>query len=499
MKTLTIDRTKRDRTIRGGPANARVKSLVFAAALLAGTLMLSACGSNSSSSSSSQAPATLSGNWQFTMAPPADGSFLGGLQGGFLLQANGGAVTGSMAYAVSLPELLIPCNSGSATITGTINSQNVLALTATAGTQTFTLAGTLSSDGSTINGSTTNGSTFDGSTIVGTYSSTAGTASDGSPCGTAQSGLQWSAVLVPPISGILQGSFHSTGGAAGLANQDFPVSGSLTQAANTGSSAALTGTLSFASSDYPCFNTGSDTVSVSGQISGNSVTLQIAGSGGSVLGAIGETVGPNGVTGVDAVTFDSAQGGYILHGVGPTYLVATIACAGSVDSTATAGDFGNVCLAVGSNLLGTPTGCQEPITLTPSNLIFPAQAAGTTSSQTITLANTAGTNLSGVTLIFANSPATAGTFSETDTCGAEGLPSDGQPFYFASGAACAITISFTPQCSTQCASPLAATLTLTSPVSADSDTVFVVPITGAATSEDAASSRAVEEHHADID
>ena len=31
---------------------------------------------------------TLSGNWQFTLANPPDGSFLGGLQGGFLLQNN---------------------------------------------------------------------------------------------------------------------------------------------------------------------------------------------------------------------------------------------------------------------------------------------------------------------------------------------------------------------------------------------------------------------------
>src|ERR1700691_5429775 len=56
--------------------------------LLTGTMMLSACGGGSSSGDS-QIPPTLSGNWQFTMAPPSDGSFLGGLQGGFLLQNNG--------------------------------------------------------------------------------------------------------------------------------------------------------------------------------------------------------------------------------------------------------------------------------------------------------------------------------------------------------------------------------------------------------------------------
>jgi hypothetical protein len=95
---------------------------------------------------------------------------------------------------------------------------------------------------------------------------------------------------VPPITGIIQGSFHSTGGAAGLTNQDFLASGSLTQAPNTGaSSAAVSGTLNFTepgtnTSDYPCFAT----AYLYGQISGNSVNLQIVGSAQTILGAIGE-------------------------------------------------------------------------------------------------------------------------------------------------------------------------------------------------------------------
>src|SRR5271169_829832 len=79
--------------------------------LLAGTVMLSACGGSSGSSQINNL--TLSGNWQFTMANPPDGSFLGGLQGGFLLQ-NSGSVTGAAVYSVSLPLLAFPCNSGSA-------------------------------------------------------------------------------------------------------------------------------------------------------------------------------------------------------------------------------------------------------------------------------------------------------------------------------------------------------------------------------------------------
>src|SRR5208282_1669213 len=124
------------------------------------------------SSADYQNNVTLAGNWQFTMASPSDGSFFGGLQGGFLQQSSG-SLKGIAAYAVSLSQLLIPCSSGSAAITGGISGQNVT-LTASAGNQTFMFAGTLS---------------FDGSTMIGTYSSTAGTASDGAPCGTAQSGL----------------------------------------------------------------------------------------------------------------------------------------------------------------------------------------------------------------------------------------------------------------------------------------------------------------------
>lgn len=452
---------------------AGVKSLLLL--LLAGTMVLSACG-GSSSSGGSETPATLSGNWQFSMANqvanPPNPEFTGGLQGGFLLQNSSGSVTGGAAYSVSEPQLLIPCNSGSASITGTISGQNVT-LAAVAGTQTFTFTGTLS---------------FDGSTMVGTYASSAGTAGDGAPCGSAQTGLQWSAILVPPITGAIQGSFHSAGGAADLSNQDFPVSGSLTQGENTGASnATITGTLSFVepgttTSDYPCF----DTASVYGQISGNSVTLQIVGTDQTILGRIGEPAGSNGVTGVNSVTFDSVQGGSILHGIGPSYLVATNACPGSLSSTVTAGDYGNICLAVGSTL-GSTTACQEPITLAPAVLTFPAQTVGTNSAQTITLSNTSGAALSGLALKLVNIPASAANFTETDACGLEGVPAQGGPFNLASGQSCAITIVFAPQCATQCASPLTATLTVTSPVTPDNDTAYSVPITGTGVSGDAVS------------
>ena len=159
------------------------------------TVTLSACGG--SASGGSQQSSTLSGNWQFTMAPQTDGNpgdptFNGGLQGGFLLQnnsQNNDSASGQTVYSVMSPTAPSPCNSGSAPITVTMSGQNVT-LTEVAGTQTFTLTGTLSSDGSTM---------------MGTYNSTAGTAADGSVCGYAETGLSWRAISVPPLTGFHPG------------------------------------------------------------------------------------------------------------------------------------------------------------------------------------------------------------------------------------------------------------------------------------------------------
>ncbi len=426
--------------------------------LLSAAISLSSCG-RGSYSGAPQIPITLSGNWQFTMAPPAGGSFQGGLQGGFLLQ-NNGSVTGSVAYAVSLPNASNPCNTGSAAITGTISGENIQTLTAVAGTQTFTLTGTLS---------------FDGSTMAGTYSSTAGTAANGTVCGTEQNGLQWSAVLVPPLTGSIQGSFHSTGGSAGLNEQDFLVSGSLTQAANTGtSSATVTGTLSFLNptldlSDYPCIST----ASIQGQISGSLVTLQMIGPDGPNIGQIGSAANSD----LQPANFYSTQNGGFLQAIGgPSYAVYAAACGGG--SLTSPADTGNICLAVNST-----TACQQPITLTPSALIFPTQNQGTMSMQTITLANSSSSTFSDVTLTLTNSTA-PGNYTETDTCGPDGVPSLSEPFYLYSQQSCVITITFTPQCGAQCPPALNATLTVTNPAT---NTIYTLPVTGTALSDGTAS------------
>jgi hypothetical protein len=458
---------------------------------------LLACGGGSSNNSLSSA--TLSGNWQFTLAPQTDGNshdptFNGGLLGGFLLQNNGTA-SGQAVYSVtSSTSATGPCNSGSAPIMATVSGQNVT-LTASAGTQTFTLTGTLSTDGSTM---------------MGTYNSTAGTAPDASICGYAETGLSWSAISVPPLTGTIQGSFHSVGGTSWgsslLNNQDFVVSGTLNQGENIGASkATVTGTLTFVDpttnlSDYPCFAY----ASVTGEISGNSVILQVIGVNGSTVGQIGEPSDLFGTIGISPVMFDSVNGGYILHGTQPTYMVATSACPGSLGNKATAGDFGNICLA-----LNNTTACQEPIILSPATITFPAQILeSSATAQTITLANNSNSAVSGLMLSFANLGDSAfnsptdfdglPSFAETDACGANGQPSLGAAFGLAAGQSCSITITFAPQegCPwlpfppTQsppslsgappalCPFPQVAAVTANSPTSADGDQSFTVSITG---------------------
>ena len=174
------------------------------------------------------------------------------------------------------------------------------------------------------------------------------------------------------------GQFSQYGRPRRSGRAGFLVSGGLFQAANTGaSSAAVTGDLTFLNpttnlSDYPCFTS----ASLSGQVSGNVINLQIVGADGSILGEIGELPGSNGVTGVNPVTIGSLAGGAILNGGGPTYIVGTNSCPQSAGGTLTvgnAGDYGSICLAFGS-----ASACQQPITLTPSALTFPTQVAGHT-------------------------------------------------------------------------------------------------------------------------
>jgi len=429
--------------------------------LLASLMVLSACGSGGSSQS--QSSGSLAGNWQFTMAAPSDNSFQGGVQGGFLLQNNNGSVTGGVTYSILLPPQnggsSTLCNSGSAPITGTISGQTVT-LTAVAGPQTFTLSGTLSPGNSTM---------------MGTYTST-----DGQGCGTAQTGLQWSATSVPPLTGSVQGNFHSSSLDPTLRNQDFPVSGVLTQGQNIGASnATVTGTLTF--QGYNCLAT----ASVNGQISGNSVLLQLIAPNGLNVGQIGA---PAGFTNPSPVTLVTSAAGAVLEGANG-YGVTTSSCPGGN----LAGDIGDVCLA-----LGNTTSCTQPITLSPASVTFPVQQVGSApTTQTVTLTNSglSGTPLTGLSLSFTPqslAPSPFGlsdfdglaNFTEQDNCATPA----GSTFSLAPQQSCSITISFSPQQScpwlpsveppSACPFHLNSTLTVTSPLSADNDTAFAVPISG---------------------
>ncbi len=427
--------------------------------------------------------ASLVGNWQFTMAAPSDQSFVGGIQGGFL-QENNGAITGSATYAIlqksSDPQ---PCNGGSAPITGKISGQNVT-LTAAASGQTFTLAGKLSSDGTTI---------------MGTYTSTAGsmTGASNTACGTAQTGLQWSARLVPPLNGVIQGFFHSNpSSTASVKGQNFPLTGVLIQGDNIGaSSATVTGTLTF--QGYSCLGSAShQTVNVSGEISGSSVVLQIFADNGLTIGQIGAPENTSSSSSANPVKYESmASGDYVVHGASG-YSVTTKSCPN--------GDLGNLCMA-----MGNATDCTQPISLFPAAITFPTRLVGSDPvTQTITLTNgdPSGSTLTGLSLNFSNVVSSGfpdpnpsdfsglPNFTEQDNCAS----SPGATFNLAPQQSCTITISFAAQQScpwlpsdlarSKCPPflgatvplppGLGATLTVTSPQSADSDTTFVVPIKG---------------------
>ena len=452
-------------------------SLLWAARLLFSVListlllMTTGCGGGGSSSSVSSAQNSTepAGNWQFTLTPPADGSFVGGPQGGFLLQ-NNGAITGAVVYSVGLPQQgsnPTICNSGSASVTGKLNGSTVT-LTAVAGQQTFTLTGTLS-----------------GTTIAGTYNTT-----DGNGCGTAQNGLQWSAVSIPPLNGSVQGTFHSTGSGSttSFRDQDFQVTGSLTQGPNIGASnATITGTLNFVG--YPCMMT----ASLNGQISGSSVILQIIGTDGLNDGQIGAPIGSSTPFPAPA-SFASVAGanGYILHGVN-AYGINTSSC----KQSNTPGDVGNVCLA-----LGNSSACSQPILLSPATIKFPGQLLGSTpNSQTVVVTNNdpSGSTLNGLSVNFQVQPGSTSfnnsdftglpNYSEQDSCAS----TPGATFSLAPQQSCSVTVTFSPQqgCPwipsmplpagappSSCPAALAASITVNGTSSPDGDVAFSVPISG---------------------
>ena len=453
--------------------------------MLVGALaILIACGGSASAPANGDPPPSLSvaGNWQFSMTPPPDNSFTGGIQGGFLQQDSNGSITGNVVYSIYPPGKSSPCSGGSAVVSGTFNNQGV-SLNAQAGGTTFVLAGTQSSDGTTI---------------TGTYSSSGGTpaSANSSACGSTQNGLAWSARLVPVLNGSVQGFFHS---GTAIKDENFPLTGILFQGDNMGTtSAPVQGTLTF--QNYACLGSAShQTVSVSGSISGSSVILQILADSGLVIGQIG---GPQHTSNPSPVAFESvASGGYVVHG-SSGYAIQSIA-----SKNCPVGDSGNVCLA-----LGNATDCTQPVSISPATVTFPPQFVGASpATQTITITNTdpSGSTLTGLSLgwsplagtnPFPGSSDFSGlpNFTEQDTC----ANSPGQTFSLAPQASCTVTVSFSPQQSctwlpianlggvtpahcppflgSNVATPpaLSAKLTVNSSRSADADKTFLLPIKG---------------------
>jgi len=465
------------------------------------TVTLSDCG-GSGNSSTAQSDPQISGNWQFTLSTTGDSFATSPLQGGFLLQKNG-SITGQIEYSIVLPSqnggANTLCNSGVATVTGSMsgNSVNLAAALGTLdasgnpATQTLTLSnGSLGANGATIQN--------------GSYTVTAGFANVNGQivsCGMSQDNGTWTATLVPTLTGGFQGFFHSTTSPS-FQNQNFPVSGTFTQGANIGAATAtITGTLLFQDpitllNDYPCLTT----ASVNGTISGNTVLLQVISTSGTAVGQIGQTPGSS--VPPFAVTFDNTQAGDVLHNLPGAsaganaggYLITTKSCSG--------GDSGNLCLAFGS-----PKACSQPITLTPFALTFPAQLVGSAAtSQTITLTNNTTSPLTGLSLRFADNDSGqfylplggdfngVTNFSEKDTCSQQGT------LTLDAGSSCVITVSFSPQEScpwlpqlqngaarpdikgappSVCPLPVGAVLTVTVPSgSVDADNEFSVPVTG---------------------
>jgi len=456
--------------------------------LAANVLLMAACAGNPSSNPSANVTsngtnaAPLSANWQFTMSAPLDNSFTGGISGGFLQQSQG-SVTGSVTYSIFTPASgPNACNSGSASVTGTVQGGSVT-LTVQASGQTFTLTGTLSQDNSTI---------------TGTYSTTAGTQVSGGTCGTVQTGLPFSAIAVPALNGTVQGNFHSK-----ITNQDFPVTGELTQAQDSGgaSSASVTGSLTF--QGYSCLGGPShQVINLNGGISGQLVVLQLFNDQGVGIGQVGQSAGLN--QQVNPVVYESVPAGFVVHNTGGQagfggYYVTTKSCAF---------DSGNLCLAVGNANLAVvgnanANACTQPISLSPASLTFPSQLVGSAStSQTITLTNPdptgAGVVLSGLSLSFNPGGGIAGfsdfngfpNFLEVDSC----ATSPGATFSLQPQQSCIINVFFSPQQScpwvptagspAQCppfsgSAALTGFLTVNSPKSADGNKAFSVPVSGA--------------------
>ncbi|SRR5579871_307979 len=232
--------------------------------LLCSAMLLVGCGRGSSNNSNPPVNGTgaLSGNWQMSLLPT--GKTLAKTQSGFL-QQSGSTVTGGLMVLDS------PC-SGVGNVTGTLDGSAVSLSVAPTELQ-VTLTGTLGSDQKSMTGDFT----------MLPFGCT----------GTSSAPLSgtWTANLVAPLNGKIQGTFTSKEGVT------YPIAGQISQGPNTGiSTATLSGNIT--ASGY-CFLGAGFTGTVSG------TTLVIT-----LLDPYGAQVGQ--ITGTNSLDGTSITGRYDL-------------------------------------------------------------------------------------------------------------------------------------------------------------------------------------------
>jgi hypothetical protein len=247
----------------------RLKTLL----VLALPLLVSGCGSSGSSNSNSDStspPGPLSGNWQMTFQS-ANTHLKPWSQSGFLLEQKN-TISGGVILSP-------PGCAGLGNVIGSA-SGTAISITVSPVGLVVTETGTLGADQSSMSG---------------TYTMLA--AGCPSNVNDPQTGT-WTANLVKPIQGNLQGTFQSTQPSA----PPVTISGKVTQGKQTAGSsfAPLSGTLT--ATNY-CF----DTANYSGTISGTAVVMTLVNSDGSQLGQVSGSLSLDG-TSLNGKFFILAQG-----------------------------------------------------------------------------------------------------------------------------------------------------------------------------------------------
>jgi hypothetical protein len=228
--------------------------------VIAGVLVLSMCVLSMGCGGGSTPPAStpLTGNWEITLfrhSNPAPLSYSG------FWQQSGSAVTGSVVLGDGC--------SGVGPLNGTLDGTKVN-LDINEFGQDVSLTGTRDSSSGMLSG--------DFSTLAG-------------GCSAFPSTGTWSAVQVKPLSGTFHGTLVSPNGT-------LNVSGVVIQGPNLGASnTTLTGTISAASFIAPCAYLANATIT--GVISGTSISWNFYGADGSLVGGMpstpgGATIAPDG-------------------------------------------------------------------------------------------------------------------------------------------------------------------------------------------------------------